>query len=194
MRAPSRTVMVFVHGGGHVQGSTSQVTSGVTLYDGAHLAATGNVVVVTVQYRLGALGWLADDTLGTAKQPAGNYGLLDQMAALRWVQTNITRFGGDPKTRARVRRIGRRGRHVPARGQSARNRLVLARADGERRVRPPATRPPPSSAATFQSAAGCTNVPDVAACLRALPRRRAAHHAEHRRSRDDRASALRARR
>ena len=161
--------MVFVHGGGHVQGSTSQVTSGVTLYDGAHLAATGNVVVVTVQYRLGALGWLADDALGTAKQPAGNYGLLDQMAALRWVQTNITRFGGDPKRGAVFgESAGAVDMCLLVASPLATGLFSRALMESGACVASDATTAQ-QAAATFQSAAGCTNVPDVAVCLRALP-------------------------
>jgi para-nitrobenzyl esterase len=89
----SRPVMVWVHGGGFTGGSGS-----APLYDGAALARRGDVVVVTVNYRLGALGFLAhpvlaDDEAGGA---AGNWGLLDQVAALRWVRDNIGSFGGDP--------------------------------------------------------------------------------------------------
>jgi para-nitrobenzyl esterase len=164
-----RAVMVFVHGGGHVQGSTSQVTSGVTLYDGAHLAATGDVVVVTVQYRLGALGWLADDALGTAKQPAGNYGLLDQIAALRWVQSNIAEFGGDPK---RVLVFGESAGAVDTcllvASPLATGLFSRAMMESGACVASDATTAE-QAAAKFQSAAGCTNVPDVAACLRAVP-------------------------
>jgi len=162
-------VMVFVHGGGHVQGSTSQVTSGVTLYDGAHLAATGNVVVVTVQYRLGALGWLADNALGTAKQPAGNYGLLDQMAALRWVQTNIAEFGGDPK---RVLVFGESAGAVDTcllvASPLAHGLFSRALIESGACVASDSTTAQ-QAAAKFQDAAGCANASDVAACLRALP-------------------------
>lgn len=75
-----RPVMVWVHGGSNLTGSGSA-------YNAAKLAAQGDVVVVTVNYRLGVMGWL-----GT-----GNYGLLDQQAALRWVQRNARAFGGDPR-------------------------------------------------------------------------------------------------
>jgi para-nitrobenzyl esterase len=61
------------------------------LYRGAHLAARGDVVVVTINYRVGVLGWLASEALG-----GGNWGLLDQVQALRWVRDNIAAFGGDP--------------------------------------------------------------------------------------------------
>ena len=164
-----RAVMVFVHGGGHVQGSASQVTGGVMLYDGATLAAKGDVVVVTVQYRLGALGWLADDELGTTKQPAGNYGLLDQMAALRWVQTNIDEFGGDPK---RVLVFGESAGAVDTcllvASPLARGLFSRALIESGACVASDATAAD-LAARKFQDAAGCTNVPDVAACLRALP-------------------------
>lgn len=90
--APTKLpVMVWIHGGGFFVGSSSQ-----PLYDGAALARRG-VVVVTFNYRLGALGFLAHPAL-TREQaggPLGNYGLLDQIAVLQWVQRNIASFGGD---------------------------------------------------------------------------------------------------
>jgi para-nitrobenzyl esterase len=87
-----RPVMVLFDGGGNTGGSASNPT-----YDGVGLARKG-VVVVTFNYRLGVLGWLAHPEL-SAESPnkvSGNYGLLDQIAALQWVQANITGFGGDP--------------------------------------------------------------------------------------------------
>jgi len=87
-----RPVMVWIHGGAFTIGSGSQ-----PLYDGSVLARRGDVVVVTVNYRLGPLGFirLADVTNG--KLPAtGNEGILDQVAALQWVRDNIAEFGGDP--------------------------------------------------------------------------------------------------
>ena len=85
-------VMVWIHGGGFNFGSTS-----LPEYDGQHLAARG-VVVVTVQYRLGPLGFLVHPRLNEESPQAtsGNYGLLDQIAALRWVQRNARAFGGNP--------------------------------------------------------------------------------------------------
>ena len=86
-------VMVWIYGGGFIQGATSQ-----PVYSGESLARQG-VVVVTINYRLGEFGFLAHSRL-TAESPhhsSGNYGLLDQIAALKWVQRNITAFGGDPK-------------------------------------------------------------------------------------------------
>jgi para-nitrobenzyl esterase len=84
-------VMVFIHGGGYKAGSGSR-------YDGAALAERG-VVVATINYRLGVFGFLAHPVLSKedlSQGTSGNYGLLDQIAALRWVQQNIRAFGGDP--------------------------------------------------------------------------------------------------
>lgn len=92
-------VLFFVHGGGNVQGSASeQVTGGSYIYDGAAVVENEQVVVVTINYRLGPLGFLALPALA-AESPegsAGNYGILDQVAALEWVQSNIAAFSGDP--------------------------------------------------------------------------------------------------
>lgn len=85
-------VLLWIHGGGFVGGSGA-----APHYDGARLAAKG-VVVVTINYRLGVFGYLAHPAL-TAEDPrhtSGNYGLQDQIAALKWVKQNIARFGGDP--------------------------------------------------------------------------------------------------
>ena len=163
-----RAVMVFVHGGGNVQGSASNVVSGVTLYDGANLARTGDVVVVTVQYRVGALGYLASPALASGAQPAGNYGLLDQIAALHWVQRNISAFGGDPK---RVLLFGESAGAVNtcmlvasplARGLFSRA-LMESGACGASD-----TATAQRAASDFAQAAGCTGA-DLATCLRALP-------------------------
>ncbi len=92
-----RPVMVFIHGGGNQQGSTDVKALGAYLYDGKNLAQRGDVVVVTVQYRLGALGNLVHPGL-EAESPygkSGNYGVQDLMLALRWVRQNIAGFGGD---------------------------------------------------------------------------------------------------
>ena len=100
----SRPVLVWIHGGGLVQ-------DGARNYDGSQLAADG-AVVVTINYRLGALGFLAHPSLASGGS-AGNYGLMDQQAALRWVQRNIAQFGGNP-------------RNVTIAGQSAGGLSVLA--------------------------------------------------------------------
>jgi para-nitrobenzyl esterase len=92
-KAKSDAVMVFIHGGSFRAGS-----GGVPLYDGTKLAQRG-VVIVTINYRLGRLGFFAHPALtkATTDGYVGNYGLMDQIQALRWVQTNIAAFGGDPK-------------------------------------------------------------------------------------------------
>lgn len=87
-------VIVFIYGGGFTIGS-----SGMALYDGAQVAASG-AIFVNLNYRVGLLGFMAHPQL-TAESPvhsSGNYGLLDQLAALQWVHRNIAAFGGDPKT------------------------------------------------------------------------------------------------
>ena len=90
--AARRPVLVFIHGGGFGSGSTA-----IPQYDGAALARRG-VVVVTINYRLGLFGFLAHPDLmrESGRGTSGNYGVLDMLAALRWVQANITRLGGDP--------------------------------------------------------------------------------------------------
>ncbi|MHA6718716.1 carboxylesterase/lipase family protein [Sphingomonas sp. RS6] len=92
VRTPSMTgkrpVMLWIHGGSNLAGSArGTVESRIT---------DGGVVLVAIQYRLGILGFLAHRGAADAKGHAGNYGLMDQIAALRWVKRNIARFGGDP--------------------------------------------------------------------------------------------------
>jgi para-nitrobenzyl esterase len=67
------------------------------MYDLSPLALTGNVIAVTLNYRLGVLGFLAHPTIDAEGHAFANYGLQDQQLALRWVQNNIRRFGGDPE-------------------------------------------------------------------------------------------------
>ncbi len=99
-------VLVWIHGGRFTLGAGRD-------YDGAKLAANG-IVVVTINHRLGALGFLAHPALASRPGgPSGNYGLMDQQAALRWVQGNIGKFGGDPD-------------HVTIAGQSSGGTSVLA--------------------------------------------------------------------
>ena len=89
--AGRRPVLVWVHGGAFILGAGSQ-----SLYDGATLARRGDVVVVTINYRLGALGFLRlGDRPGASPIATGNEGLLDQIAALEWVRSEIAAFGGD---------------------------------------------------------------------------------------------------
>jgi para-nitrobenzyl esterase len=156
--AGHRPVMVWFHGGSYLTGTANH-------YDGSALARQG-VVVVTVNYRLGAFGYLAHPALSGG---SGNYGTLDQQAALRWVQANARAFGGDP------RRVTAFGESAGAGSVCAQltspgaaglfHRAILqsgpcaytTRADAEAIGR------------QFTSAAGCQDSTDVPACLRARP-------------------------
>ncbi len=86
-----RPVMVWIHGGGLFSGSGSSPA-----YNGAPLSSRGDVVVVTINYRLGALGYLPDPVLAEGDEAEGNLGFHDMVAALQWVQDEIAAFGGDP--------------------------------------------------------------------------------------------------
>jgi para-nitrobenzyl esterase len=91
--AKARPVMVFIHGGALEEGSAED-----SCYDGGFLAERGDVVVISLQYRLGAFGFLElGEVGGIPFADSGNLGLLDQIEALRWVQKNAGRFGGDPR-------------------------------------------------------------------------------------------------
>ena len=85
----NRAVMVWVHGGGLTKGA------GID-YDPTPLVENGDIIVVTFNYRLGTLGFLADPGIDAEGHLNGNYGLMDQQFALQWVQNNIAAFGGDP--------------------------------------------------------------------------------------------------
>ncbi|XP_036167077.1 neuroligin-4, X-linked isoform X2 [Myotis myotis] len=85
-QSSKKPVMVYIHGGSYMEGTGN-------IIDGSILASYGNVIVITINYRLGILGFLS-----TGDQAAkGNYGLLDQIQALRWIEENVGAFGGDPK-------------------------------------------------------------------------------------------------
>ena len=155
--------MVWVHGGSLRTGESDD-------YNPAGLVRDG-VVVVTINYRLGALGFLADAALASRPGgPSGNYGLMDQQAALRWVQRNIGGFGGNPgdvtlfgesagglSTLAQLVSPGARGlfqRAIVESGtyQLTQQPLAAAEAAGK----------------AFAAKAGCAS--NTAACLRGLPR------------------------
>lgn len=164
-------VMVFLHGGGNVQGATGErLPDGSFLYDGGLLSQKGNVVMVTAAYRLGPLGFLVHPALA-GENPhgsAGNYGLLDQIAALRWLQANVAAFGGDP---ARVMVFGESAGAVDtcmllvsplAKGLFSRALME----SGACVAAPRALRE--SEGKTVAEKAGCASAPSPAACLRAL--------------------------
>ena len=169
-----RPVLVWIHGGGNVTGASKD-------YDGSKLAQGGryggsDTVVVTVNYRLGLLGFLAHPALDGEGDPAVNYGLLDIQAALRWVQRNIAAFGGDPG------RITLGGQSAGASDTGANLISPLSAGLFDRAIlqSPNAsetslmsTFPPLSRALTrgrgFAEAAGCPGEnADTAACLRAM--------------------------
>ena len=153
---------MWIHGGGLTSDAGRN-------YDPAKLAADG-IVAVTINYRLGALGFLAHPALASRPGgPSGNYGLMDQQAALRWVQDNIRRFGGDPH-------------NVTIAGESAGGLSVLAQmvSSGSRGLFQKAiiqsgafalNQQPLAAAETvgeaFAAKAGCPD--QTAACLRHLP-------------------------
>lgn len=83
-------VYVFIHGGAFATGSGAEV-----VFEGSRMSSEG-LVVVTINYRLGALGFLATEALKKEQGTSGNYGILDQILALKWVKENIEAFGGDP--------------------------------------------------------------------------------------------------
>jgi para-nitrobenzyl esterase len=85
----SLPVMVWIHGGG-------LITGGSSVYDPSPLVLGGNVIVVTINYRLGLLGFFAHQAIDAEGHTSGNYGLMDQQLALKWVKRNIAGFGGDP--------------------------------------------------------------------------------------------------
>ncbi len=154
-------VMVWIHGGALVTGESDD-------YNPAKLVADG-VTVVTINYRLGALGFLAHPALADANGQSGDYGLMDQQAALRWVQRNIARFGGDPRnvtifgesagglsTLAQVASPTARGLFSKAIVESGSYNLTQASlASAE------------AAGHAFAAKAGCSD--QTAACLRSLP-------------------------
>lgn len=155
-------VMVWIHGGALVSGAAS-------LYDPSSMVARG-VVVVTINYRLGELGFLAHAALAdSAGRPSGNYGLTDQQEALRWTQRNIERFGGDPSN---VTIFGE-----SAGGLSVHSQLVspLARGlfsraiieSGSYAMTQASLAGAEAAGAAYASSVGCAD--QTASCLRALP-------------------------
>jgi para-nitrobenzyl esterase len=106
--SPKKPVLVWIHGGGNVDGETND-------YDGSKLATGGPlgtpIVAVTINYRLGLFGFFSNPIINAEGHPWGNYGILDQQAALRWVKANIAAFGGDPNNVTLGEPIRGRARH-----------------------------------------------------------------------------------
>jgi para-nitrobenzyl esterase len=164
--ASDAPVLVFIHGGGNTQGTASD-----PLYDGAALAARTSAVVVTLDYRLGALGFLAHQSLNaeSARGVSGNYGILDQIAALRWVQANIAGFGGSPQ---RVLLFGESAGgvdtliHVVSPLSKG---LFAAAAVESGGVEKTTLAQGITATQPVVDGVGCTDASDVAACLRSKP-------------------------
>jgi para-nitrobenzyl esterase len=169
-------VLVHIHGGGFQSGGNST-------YDKTELASQGNLIVVGIQYRLGVLGFLANSSFGAH---AGDYGLQDQQAALRWVQKNIGAFGGNSNN---VTIIG-----DSAGGSSMCDQIGSPTAAGlfqkvisisgeynsllgsptslqpqDCKATLPTEKQADAAGANFANLVGCGQASDVAACLRAVP-------------------------
>lgn len=160
----SRPVMVWIHGGGFATGSGSEAT-----YEATRLVTEADVVVVTINYRLGVFGFLSHPSLGASTATSGNWGFLDQQAALRWVRDNAANFGGDP---ARVTIFGESagGTSVALHAVAPGSRGLFARAIVESGPCPqlPSRARADAIGDMAARAVGCT-AGDVAACLRAAP-------------------------
>lgn len=163
-------VMVFIHGGGNVVGSAGELSAnGARTYDGARLAPRGNVVVVTVQYRIGPLGWLAHPALEGEPGGALNLALLDQIAALRWVQRNAAAFRGDP---ARVMLFGESAGAVNTcallASPQAAGLFSRAAVESGSCIAVQTTEFAREQGQRFAQVTSCAAAPDVPGCLRAL--------------------------
>jgi carboxylesterase type B len=156
-------VLVMIHGGGLTTGAGDQ-------HDGSLIVTTDHIIVVSINYRLGPLGFLDIPGLGpTAPTASGNYGLLDQEAALRWVHRNVAALGGDP---AKVTIDGESAggwsvcallTSPPARGLF-RGAIMQS---GSCASQSPATAQ--AAGLAFAQRAGCPDPATAVACLRALP-------------------------
>jgi para-nitrobenzyl esterase len=161
-------VMVWIHGGGFIFGEGVQTDGGTV---GDRIARETGTIVVSMNYRLGQLGYLAHSTL-SAESPdgaSGNYGLMDQTAALRWVQDNVAQFGGDPDNvtifgesagafsacghLASPKSAGLFARAILQSGTCERPWATLAAAEAQGDV--------------FAEMLGCASEDDVLACMRA---------------------------
>lgn len=173
--AKPRPVMVWFHGGANVTGSASDVVPfpGIPghIYDGHVLVEEHDVVVVTIQYRLGVLGFFGHAALAgeDSSYPfAGNQGLLDQRAALQWVRANIAAFGGNPK---KVTIFGESAGSADVCYQIASpgSRKLFHRAISESggcTTRQRTAAEGAATAAAIAAAVGCAGMADELACLR----------------------------
>lgn len=164
--AKALPVMLWIHGGGQMLGSANEPT-----YDGAALAREQQVVVVSINFRLSYLGFLATGRDGERAPLLGNQGFLDQLEALRWVHANIADFGGDPQ---RVTVFGESGGGVAtclllASPQSAgliQRAIMQSGSCGIQQVMTPVQAQ--AQAQSFFSRIGCADAEQPLACARAM--------------------------
>jgi para-nitrobenzyl esterase len=161
-RGDRRPVYVFIHGGGLIFGSSN-------LYDMAPMVQATGVVGVTLNYRLGLFGFMGLPQLTAEAGESGNYGFMDQQAALRWVQRNIAAFGGDPD---RVTLGGESsgawsvcGHLVAPGSRGLFNQAMIQSGSCYSHTQQQAD----TAGTTAATAVGCTDPATVVACLRATP-------------------------
>lgn len=154
-------VMVWFYGGGLFSGDSNS-------YDGSRLTKRGNVIVVTTNYRVGALGFFSHPAINGEGHPYANYGIMDHQAALRWVKANIAAFGGNPDNVTIFGQSGG-GTAVMANIASPTAKGLFHRAINQSGTRIKVTTPDEALKAgqEFATRAGCAD--QSAACLRALP-------------------------
>src|SRR6185312_5079510 len=171
-------VMIWIHGGGNFAGSAGDLVPAhkQLWYDGQFFAARHGVVVVSMNYRLGPMGFFSHAALGAEGSPLGNQGLLDQRAVFEWVRDNAAAFGGDPDN---VTIFGESAGsadvcyHVASplsrglfhRAISESGGCTVALGGGKE----PTAAAASAAAAPFVSALGCAGTPDELACLRSKP-------------------------
>lgn len=175
-------VIFFMHGSGN-RASSNRGQPGAS-FDGQYLAEHASVVVVVINYRLGALGWLAHPSLDAESANAGgtgtsgNYGILDQIAALQWVQRNIAAFGGDPsRVTVTGHSAGTQDSAVLLASPLARGLFAsvlldggsFARFDSPTLAEYEAKPYPQGAGADVATRLGCATAADIPACLRAVP-------------------------
>ena len=161
-------VMVFIHGGGYTLGGSST-------YDASLLAAAGPVVVVTINYRLGALGFFAHPALDAQRPgaPSGSDGIRDQQLALRWVREHIASFGGDPENVTVFGESAGSGSAslilVSPRSRDLADRFILQSGASVGTGFGAGTREAGYALSTSLATELCSGAPDVIACLRERP-------------------------
>jgi para-nitrobenzyl esterase len=168
-------VLFWIHGGGNQNGSASDpvptLGADTLFYDGQSFAANQEVVVVSLNYRLGVFGYLAHSALRDEGSPSGNLGLLDQRLALEWVRDNIRAFGGDPN---RVTIFGESAGarnvcfHVVSPGSRGLFHGAISQS-GDCTGRIPLREQAEAQANDYAAAVGCDTASDVLDCLRSKP-------------------------